>query len=59
MGKGQWAIAVHGGAGVHPNLPKECQDKAKQLVTRCLQLGVDALRLSQSALDVVELIVSL
>ena len=54
-----WAIAVHGGAGVDPNLPTERQEEAKQLLTRCLNLGIDALRSSMSAIDVVELVVSL
>ncbi|KAG8390900.1 hypothetical protein BUALT_Bualt01G0131600 [Buddleja alternifolia] len=56
MGSG-WAIAVHGGAGVDPNLPKERQEEAKQLLTRCLNLGISALRSSVSAIDVVELVV--
>ncbi|KAM6570280.1 hypothetical protein CsatB_018265 [Cannabis sativa] len=54
---GGWAIAVHGGAGVDPNLPLECQHQAKQLLTRCLNLGIDALRSNLSAIDVVELVV--
>ncbi|GAA0156038.1 protease [Lithospermum erythrorhizon] len=54
---GGWAIAVHGGAGVDPNLPIERQEQAKQLLTRCLQLGISSLRSSLSALDVVELVV--
>lgn len=54
---GGWAIAVHGGAGVDPNLPKERQEQAKQLLTRCLNLGISALRSSHSAIDVVELVV--
>ncbi|KAL0368992.1 UNVERIFIED_CONTAM: putative isoaspartyl peptidase/L-asparaginase 2 [Sesamum calycinum] len=54
---GGWAIAVHGGAGVDPNLPKERQDEAKQLLTRCLNLGITALRASIPAIDVVELVV--
>ncbi|KAK4434415.1 putative isoaspartyl peptidase/L-asparaginase 2 [Sesamum alatum] len=54
---GGWAIAVHGGAGVDPNLPKERQDEAKQLLTRCLNLGITALRASLPAIDVVELVV--
>ncbi|CAK9144197.1 unnamed protein product [Ilex paraguariensis] len=54
---GGWAIAVHGGAGVDPNLPPERQDQAKQLLTRCLNLGISALRSSLSAIDVVELVV--
>ncbi|PWA65034.1 peptidase T2, asparaginase 2, nucleophile aminohydrolase [Artemisia annua] len=52
-----WAIAVHGGAGVDPNLPTERQEQAKQLLTRCLNLGIEALRSSVSAIDVVELVV--
>ncbi|XP_071733292.1 probable isoaspartyl peptidase/L-asparaginase 2 [Rutidosis leptorrhynchoides] len=51
-----WAIAVHGGAGVDPNLPTERQEEAKQLLTRCLNLGIDALGSSASAIDVVELV---
>ncbi|KAK3007691.1 hypothetical protein RJ639_013300 [Escallonia herrerae] len=54
---GGWAIAVHGGAGVDPNLPQERQDQAKQLLTRCLNLGISALRSSLPAVDVVELVV--
>lgn len=54
---GGWAIAVHGGAGVDPNLPAERQEQAKQLLTSCLNLGVHALRSSLSAIDVVELVV--
>ncbi|KAI3761141.1 hypothetical protein L1987_51549 [Smallanthus sonchifolius] len=52
-----WAIAVHGGAGVDPNLPTERQQQAKQLLTRCLNLGISALRSSATAIDVVELVV--
>ncbi|KAI3807174.1 hypothetical protein L1987_23098 [Smallanthus sonchifolius] len=54
---GGWAIAVHGGAGVDPNLPAERQEQTKQLLTRVLNLGIDALRSSVSAIDVVELVV--
>ncbi|CAJ1973424.1 unnamed protein product [Sphenostylis stenocarpa] len=54
---GVWAIAVHGGAGVDPNLPPQRQEQAKQLLTRCLHLGISALRSNASALDVVELVV--
>ncbi|KAF7139921.1 hypothetical protein RHSIM_Rhsim06G0055200 [Rhododendron simsii] len=54
---GGWAIAVHGGAGVDPNLPVERQEAAKQLLTRCLNIGVSALRSSLPAIDVVELVV--
>lgn len=54
---GCWAIAVHGGAGVDPNLPPERQEQAKLLLTRSLNLGIAALRSSLSAIDVVELVV--
>ncbi|XP_061353977.1 probable isoaspartyl peptidase/L-asparaginase 2 isoform X3 [Gastrolobium bilobum] len=54
---GGWAIAVHGGAGVDPNLPLSRQEEAKQLLTRCLNLGISALRSNVSAIDVVELVV--
>ncbi|EPS68558.1 hypothetical protein M569_06206 [Genlisea aurea] len=54
---GGWAIAVHGGAGVDPNLPMERQEEAKKLLTRCLNLGISALRTGASAVDVVELVV--
>jgi len=54
---GAWAIAVHGGAGVDPNLPPLRQEQAKQLLTRCLNLGISALRSNASAVDVVELVV--
>ncbi|XP_073051548.1 probable isoaspartyl peptidase/L-asparaginase 2 [Primulina eburnea] len=54
---GGWAIAVHGGAGVDPNLPVERQEDAKQLLTRCLDRGISALRASLPAIDVVELVV--
>ena len=54
---GKWAIAVHGGAGIDPNLPVERQEQAKQLLTRCLNLGIAALRSNVSAIDVVELVV--
>jgi len=54
---GGWAIAVHGGAGVDPNLPHHRQEEAKNLLTRCLNLGISALRSNHSAIDVVELVV--
>ncbi|KAK9112673.1 hypothetical protein Scep_020192 [Stephania cephalantha] len=55
---GGWAIAVHGGAGVDPNLSPERQEEAKRLLTRCLQIGINALRSkSLSAVDVVEIVV--
>ncbi|KAK8988858.1 hypothetical protein V6N11_030232 [Hibiscus sabdariffa] len=54
---GGWAIAVHGGAGIDPNLPKERQDEAKRLLTRCLDIGISALRSNLPAIDVVELVV--
>ena len=56
---GGWAIVVHGGAGVDPNLPAERQEEAKQLLTHCLNLGISALRSSLPAIDVVELVVCL
>lgn len=56
---GGWAIAVHGGAGVDPNLPQQRQEEAKQLLTRCLNLGISALRSNLPAIDVVELVVRL
>ncbi|KAM7280136.1 hypothetical protein ACFE04_007270 [Oxalis oulophora] len=52
-----WAIAVHGGAGVDPNLPEERQQQAKQLITKCLNLGISLLRDNHSAVDVVERVV--
>ncbi|GAB2293811.1 hypothetical protein Dimus_028024 [Dionaea muscipula] len=54
---GRWAVAVHGGAGVDPNLPPHRQEEAKKLISRCLHLAVSALRSNVSALDVVELVV--
>ncbi|KAG6422094.1 hypothetical protein SASPL_118657 [Salvia splendens] len=54
---GGWAIAVHGGAGVDPNLPLERQEEARQLLTRCLNIGISALRSSLSPIDVVELVI--
>lgn len=54
---GGWAIAVHGGAGVDPNLPAERQEEAKQLLTRCLNIGISDLRSSIPAIDVVERVV--
>ncbi|KAF5740646.1 hypothetical protein HS088_TW11G00723 [Tripterygium wilfordii] len=54
---GGWAIAVHGGAGIDPNLPTEKQEEAKLLLTRCLNLGISALRSNLPAIDVVELVV--
>lgn len=54
---GGWAIAVHGGAGVDPNLPTQRQEEAKQLLTRCLSIGISALRSNLPAIDVVEHVV--
>lgn len=54
---GKWAIALHGGAGVDPNLPLHRQEEAKQLLAHCLNIGISALRNNLSALDVVELVV--
>lgn len=56
---GGWAIAVHGGAGVDPKLPAERQEAAKQLLARCLNMGISALRSNFPAIDVVELVVRL
>ncbi|KAF0890712.1 hypothetical protein E2562_004214 [Oryza meyeriana var. granulata] len=53
----RWAIAIHGGAGVDPNLPEHRQEEAKRVLARCLQVGVDALRGGAPALDVVEAVV--
>uniref|UniRef100_A0A0E0KW14 Uncharacterized protein n=1 Tax=Oryza punctata TaxID=4537 RepID=A0A0E0KW14_ORYPU len=53
----RWAIAIHGGAGVDPNLPEHRQEEAKRVLARCLQVGVDALRSGAAALDVVEAVV--
>lgn len=53
----RWAIAIHGGAGVDPNLPESRQEEAKRVLARCLQAGVDMLRAGASALDVVEAVV--
>jgi len=53
----RWAIAIHGGAGVDPNLPEHRQEEAKRVLARCLQVGVDLLRSGAAALDVVEAVV--
>ena len=53
----RWAIAIHGGAGVDPNLPESRQEEAKRVLARCLKAGVDMLRAGASALDVVEAVV--
>lgn len=53
----RWAIAIHGGAGVDPNLPEHRQEEAKRVLARCLQVGVDLLRAGSPALDVVEAVV--
>ncbi|KAI5006995.1 hypothetical protein ZWY2020_046943 [Hordeum vulgare] len=39
----RWAIAIHGGAGVDPNLPEHTQEGAKRVLARCL---LDVLDLS-------------
>ncbi|KAJ3677281.1 hypothetical protein LUZ60_003005 [Juncus effusus] len=54
---GKWAITIHGGAGVDPNLPESRQEEAKRVLARCLQLGVEALKNNLSAIEVVELVV--
>lgn len=56
---GGWAIAVHGGAGVDPKLPKERQEEAKKVLSRCLDMGISGLRSSLPPIDVVELVVRL
>ncbi|KAI5000116.1 hypothetical protein ZWY2020_004705 [Hordeum vulgare] len=40
-----WAIAIHGGAGVDPNLPEHRQEGAKRVLARCL---LDVLDLGQA-----------
>lgn len=52
-----WAIAVHGGAGVDPNLPAERQEEAKRVIARCLHVGTTAIRGGTAAVDVVEMVV--
>ncbi|XP_062185322.1 probable isoaspartyl peptidase/L-asparaginase 2 [Phragmites australis] len=53
----RWAIAIHGGAGVDPNLPEHRQEEAKRVLVRCLQAGVDLLLAGAPAIDVVEAVV--
>ncbi|CAN6250425.1 unnamed protein product [Urochloa humidicola] len=53
----RWAIAIHGGAGIDPNLPEHRLEEAKRVLARCLQAGVDLLRAGASAVDVVEAVV--
>ncbi|WJX41417.1 beta-aspartyl-peptidase [Trifolium repens] len=48
-------IAVRGDAGVDPNLPPQLQEKAEQLLTYRLNLGISALHSNASAVDVIEL----
>uniref|UniRef100_A0A8I6Y2J5 Isoaspartyl peptidase/L-asparaginase n=1 Tax=Hordeum vulgare subsp. vulgare TaxID=112509 RepID=A0A8I6Y2J5_HORVV len=53
----RWAIVIHGGAGVDPNLPEHRQEgakRAKRVLARCL---LDQLRAGATALDVVEAVV--
>ncbi|KAM0941766.1 putative asparaginase [Dioscorea sansibarensis] len=54
---GAWAITIHGGAGVDPNLPMERQEQAKEVLARCLEMGIAALRSGAAALDVAEMVV--
>ncbi|KAJ0986757.1 hypothetical protein J5N97_005113 [Dioscorea zingiberensis] len=54
---GGWAITIHGGAGVDPNLPMERQEQAKAVLGRCLEIGIAALRSGAAAVDVAELVV--
>ncbi|KAK4786840.1 hypothetical protein SAY86_010673 [Trapa natans] len=56
MGRG-WAIALHGGAGIDPNITLHRQQEAKEHLSRYLNLGVSAIRSSLPAIDVVELVV--
>ncbi|CAO2818444.1 unnamed protein product [Amaranthus hypochondriacus] len=58
MGKGQWAIAVQGGAGDIPiELPKHIKDGRESALRHCLDIGSSALNQSHSSLHVVELVV--
>jgi beta-aspartyl-peptidase (threonine type) len=41
--------------GVDPNLPPQRQEKAEQLLTYRLNLGISALHSNASAVDVIEL----
>ncbi|ERN17194.1 hypothetical protein AMTRI_Chr09g14160 [Amborella trichopoda] len=54
---GGWAIAIHGGVGIDPSLPLQCQEEACQALLSALHLGISALRSASSAVDVVELVV--
>jgi beta-aspartyl-peptidase (threonine type) len=45
--------------GVDPNLPPQRQEKAEQLLTYCLNLGISAIHSSASTVDVVELVICL
>ena len=55
-----WALALHGGDGESPNdLPPERRKPREATLRRCLEIGVAALKAHKSALDVVELVVSL
>lgn len=55
----QWALAIHGGAGV---IPKTMEDDRKQeyvqALEAALQLGKDSLAAGESSLDVVEKVVA-
>ncbi|KAI4975055.1 hypothetical protein ZWY2020_048662 [Hordeum vulgare] len=59
----RWAIAIHGSAGVDPNLPEHRQEGAKRVLARCLldrvlaRCLLDLLRAGASTLDVVEAVV--
>lgn len=59
MGKGQWAIAVQGGAGDIPiDLPKHIKEGRESALRHCLHIGSSALNHSHSSLHVVELVVT-
>ncbi|KAK2663432.1 hypothetical protein Ddye_002006 [Dipteronia dyeriana] len=53
-----WAVALHGGAGDIPlSLPPERRLPREDALRHCLNIGVNALKSQQHALDVVELVV--
>ncbi|KAK3225455.1 hypothetical protein Dsin_005317 [Dipteronia sinensis] len=53
-----WAIAIHGGAGDIPlSLPPDRRLPREDALRHCLNIGVNALKSQQHALDVVELVV--
>ncbi|XP_021731031.1 isoaspartyl peptidase/L-asparaginase 1-like [Chenopodium quinoa] len=53
-----WAIALHGGAGDIPlDLPADKRQAREEALKHCLDIGVTALKVGRSPLDVVELVV--